>query len=127
MTSTLPPRVIDIDDTVTIHQPGETTRRIIPAPRRPVANPNPNRFEERRSFAFVGRLTEPPLMGLEPASTGTLPLPAQAAISRERAAAHRRRAGRHRLPAGRGWLLRVVGVLLVPAACVVLLLLAVTR
>jgi hypothetical protein len=68
MTTTARPRhawvhVIDIEDTVTIHLPGEATQRITPPHRRPDANPD--RFEDRRSFAGTDRVTgENPLLGV---------------------------------------------------------------
>jgi hypothetical protein len=55
--------VIDIEDTVTLHLPDETTRRITPPHRRPDADPA--RFEDRRSFAGADVVTgEIPLLGV---------------------------------------------------------------
>jgi hypothetical protein len=55
--------VIDIEDTVTLHLPGEATQRITPPHRRPEADPS--RFEDRRSFAGADVTTgEIPLLGV---------------------------------------------------------------
>jgi hypothetical protein len=68
MTTTARPRhayvhVIDLDDTVTLQIPDETTKRITPPHRRPDANPT--RFEDRRSFAGTDYVTgEIPLLGV---------------------------------------------------------------
>jgi hypothetical protein len=94
--------VVEIDETVVFnagafHVPpvSEATVRIVPPPRRPHVKP---RFEERRSFGYVGSRNEPPLLGIDPAETGALPLAVQALIDREQDAARRRRMarGRHR-------------------------------
>jgi hypothetical protein len=56
--------VIELDDTVTLHLPENApTQRITPPFRRPDATPP--RFEQRRSFGYVGDTGEIPL-GVQP-------------------------------------------------------------
>jgi hypothetical protein len=83
--------VVEIDETVVFNAGAFH----VPPARRPHVKP---RFEERRSFGYVGSRNEPPLLGIDPAETGALPLAVQALIDREQDAARRRRMarGRHR-------------------------------
>jgi hypothetical protein len=102
------PVALDLTETVTFHHPiGEATTRLVPPPRRPAAHPE--RFERRRSFSYLGSHREP-LIGLDPAETGALPLAVQAVIDRERRASDRRRrpVGCHRRADQPGLLARLL-------------------
>lgn len=104
------PVALDLEDTVTFHHPiGEATQRLVPPPRRPAAHPE--RFERRRSFSYLGSHGEP-LIGLDPAETGTLPLAVQAVIDRERRALDRRRrpVGCHRKAVQPGLVARLLAL-----------------
>jgi hypothetical protein len=91
-------RVIDMEDTVTIHVPGEreTVRLITRRPEPPT---------ERLVFGVIGSRPEPPIgivgevrrtIGLKPDETGVLPVHVQAAIRRPSARDRRRHVGSHR-------------------------------
>lgn len=104
MTITAGPRhawrpVIDLEDTVTLHLPGEETVRLTPPHRRPDADPA--RFEDRRSFAGADLVTgEIPVLGVPQVD------PEQARFDRFYAATgDPNYVGRHQQP---GWFARLL-------------------